>query len=111
MATIDSLPLETLTLVLELAGEHEWWQDPNDRKAGRRALAAACLVARRWREPAQALIWRDVHVVQEEDAKRLVASPAYGRYRTMRAVLSPLRGRGMKRSVGSWRGSLASNPS
>lgn len=62
MAKIDSLPPESLNRILELAGE----DDP-----ALTTRAAASLVARRWREPAQALMWLQLHIWGVGEAKRM----------------------------------------
>lgn len=63
---INSLPIESLIRVLELAGQHDvlftgehgvLHLELKAHKKVLRTLAAASLVARRWREPAQALMW------------------------------------------------------
>lgn len=81
MTTFDSLPLEILTRILELVSGGEL------RASNWSALTTASLVASRWREPAQALLWRNVEILSPWMADRMKASPACGKYRTARAVL------------------------
>ena len=69
--TIQSLPPEILCRILKIP------------YLQRHRLASFSLVARSWREPAQALLWKRIRVHQEEVAKKRMASEAYGCYPCM----------------------------
>lgn len=106
MATIDSLAPETLIRILELVGQ----QDLPDHRAllaTRKTLAAASLVARRWRQPAQAQIWRRLFLRNWGEAKRVFASPLWGEFRTtavhFRALGNP-DGWAVEQLLGEFRG-------
>lgn len=95
MATIEALPPESLDRILELADEPERWDwdlanfHPSAfrQRAARLGLKAASLVARSWKEPAQAVLWRSVGILCPGDTKRMTASAACGRCRAVRAQL------------------------
>lgn len=88
MTTIDSLPLEILIRILELAAEHDI-SDRRAHRATRRMLSAASLVAQRWREPAQAKVWRRLLLHGWGEAGHVVSSPLCGELRTAAVVLHP----------------------
>lgn len=52
------------------------------RLVARRTLSAASLVAKRWREPAQAALWRTLYISDGEVAEQMMASPVWGKFRT-----------------------------
>lgn len=87
MATADSLPPETIILILELAAQHNL-SKPAERKVALRTLAAAAVVAQSWREPAQALMWLQLDI-RDGDVTRLLASLVCGKYRPAEVVLPP----------------------
>lgn len=83
MATIESLPPESLIRIFELVRENKTF-GRNGRNAALRTLAAASLVARGWREPA--LLWLELEVMEQRD--QIMASGICGWYRMERVVLS-----------------------
>lgn len=86
MTSLDSLAPETLARILELAAE----RSPNwpAVRPVLETLAAASLVARRWRDPAQGQMWRTLDLgwwgYASDHIPRITASAACGRYRTTR---------------------------
>ncbi|KAL8281411.1 hypothetical protein RQP46_006095 [Phenoliferia psychrophenolica] len=82
MATIDDLPYETLSLIMNyLKGPSSFWDTPRGRYD---ALRAAALVCSRWRDPAQRALSKEVVISQDDShrAIRFLASPAKPRHRT-----------------------------
>lgn len=89
MRTIDSLPAESLHRVLELA-EEGGGRTALKRSAILGTLSAASLVARNWREPAQAHMWKSLLVLDNARGQRMLASPRCGTFRTVGARLFDL---------------------
>lgn len=83
MAIIGSLAPDTLLQIFELAAESDFV--PTDIFSPLpRTLAAASLVARSWREAAQAQMWRHL-CLDRHNLGEVLASPVYGKFRTAQA--------------------------
>lgn len=88
MTTIDSLSPDCLVRIFEFAYTAQG--DPfrvAPEWSGIVAMATASLVARSWRDPAQALMWNKLRFAVPGDVKRITESPAYGRIRTARVAV------------------------
>lgn len=85
MATMDSLPPESLIRILELASEHDERYAHSDLHW---TLAASSLVAGSWREPAQALMWLNLEIRRSGAWQRVLASLVCGKYRSEKVYLS-----------------------
>lgn len=72
MTTIESLSPELLLRIIELAGG----------RADTTTLASASLVARRWKDTAQAQMWRNLDIISPGKALRITRSPVCGELRT-----------------------------
>lgn len=79
-----TLPPEIVGRILDIAVDSDWLEAPfKSRKLCRRAG----LVCRSWRFEAQAVLWKRIKICAEATARRLLSSPALGKFRTRQLVL------------------------
>ena len=96
MATMDSLPNETLAHILSMLKEPVLtnWDSQRPQRGHYDSLRAAALVCSRWRDPAQRALLEDLVLDIHACSKRgqhFLSSPARSRHRT-RAVIVVDRG-------------------
>ncbi|KAL8276481.1 hypothetical protein RQP46_011131 [Phenoliferia psychrophenolica] len=83
MTTISSLPQELLHLILACVhGEEDDDGATAEHRRMLRSLSSASLVTRRWRDPAQALLWSHIMVWKPSHICALLGSESLGRYKT-----------------------------
>ncbi|KAK4698920.1 hypothetical protein P7C70_g7348, partial [Phenoliferia sp. Uapishka_3] len=84
MATIHSLPLECLFLILELAHPPLPIDPPDDAEYATilSDLHSASLVCQSWRTAAQSAMWLRLHISSEKHMSLILESPCLGRFRT-----------------------------
>ncbi|KAK4699184.1 hypothetical protein P7C70_g7080, partial [Phenoliferia sp. Uapishka_3] len=86
MATIHSLPPETILRILQLihAPTEHHLHDIRSFTEALSPLHRACLVCREWARFGQPLLWKVLSIVSDGCVRRVLDSPALGRFRTQR---------------------------
>lgn len=91
-ATIDAIPPECLILIFDHVFAHGHGEGTPGLDTSLRTLAMASRVARNWRGPAQARLWKELCIKRWWEAERLAKSPVCGQFRTSKIIWSfPLR--------------------
>ncbi|KAI5478861.1 hypothetical protein MNV49_004495 [Pseudohyphozyma bogoriensis] len=90
MATIQSLPAETLYRILELAADVPAESSRTRERdiPRRKLLASTALVARSWLAPSQSLLWKKIRGLSSNQISKLVAANPPRAYRTRAVMLA-----------------------
>ncbi|KAI5478857.1 hypothetical protein MNV49_004491 [Pseudohyphozyma bogoriensis] len=92
MRSLEGLPQELIDKILEHTVEEH--QDPRNLEGGasrRATLRSTALVAPRWTQPSQRLLWEILLVSSQDKVDSLLDSPVLGVYRTTTLCLSRYR--------------------